>query len=837
MICRKDTAAASAGTIGGKAYNLLHMSNIAQINIPHWICLDTGFFYSFLGEYKAEYERLLSKGDVECGEEICAIIRKIPFEPALRSELFGALDSDFQSGVKLAVRSSATDEDSSERSFAGMMESFLNVEPDDNIIEYIKKCWLSCFSARAMIYRAQNGGIKPGLGAAVIIQEMIEPDLAGVIFTINPHTNNPDEIYISAVKGIGEQLVSGSADSEDYVLDCFDELTQKGGDADVAMLKKLAKQARVIEDSYEIKRGCDIEFAVKDGQIYILQCRAIASCANINKRLERTILDNSNIIESYSGVTTPLTFTFAQEVYSKIYHQTLRNFFIPESVINSVSDDLNHMLAFYENKIYYKLNSWYKMTSLYPRYEQNKQYMERMMGVKTPLKETSAQSNRRLVKIYIRFLYKMLRMKHDSKRFLKRFNAVTAPYTDSFFSGKTNAEALKAYDELESRILNDFTTPIANDMGAMVFFGLLTDNLKKHGAEDADGLLGDILSRQGNVESAEQTAMLLDIVSDIKADENLKEQFLNGEFSLDNGTETAQRLRDYIDRFGARCMDELKLETVTMQEDPSFLFKTIENYLRIEQPQTEKTAAQNREDEIYRCYRALGKWYVKRLIKITKYFIRNRESLRLRRTYIYAIVRKIYLQIGKNLAADGLIDNYRDVFFLEKDEISALTEGNDIGDLRALVNSRRQTCEENKAKEVYERMYFYGEVKSENMLPVFSAQEVGADSGSILRGTPGGGKATEGVVKLVTEPTDADINGCILMAKRTDPGWTILFPMAKAIIIERGSVLSHSAVIAREMGIPLVVGVRGLTDRVPDGARVRVDGISGTIEILEETNG
>ena len=841
MICDNKTANASPKLIGGKAYNLLHLVGLSDaygIKIPHWICLDTEFFYSFLGKRRAEYERLLSENDTGCGEKIDALLSELPFPDTLKNSLFKAIKANLTEGALLAVRSSATDEDSADRSFAGMMESFLNVKADEGITDTIKKCWLSCFSARAMEYRAQNGGISKDISAAVIIQEMVDPELSGVIFTVNPYTNNPDECYISTVAGLGEQLVSGSSDSEDYVLDCFDEMISSGGNADKALLRELARQARIIEDSYKIKRGCDIEFAVKDGEIFILQCRPIASCAHINKRLERTILDNSNIIESYSGVTTPLTFTFAQEVYGKIYHQTLRSFFIGEEVIRSIDDDLNHMLCFYENKIYYRLNSWYKMTSLYPRYEQNKKYMEKMMGVKTPLKETSAQSSRRLIKIYVRFLYKMLRMKRDSKRFIERFNAVTAPYVNSTFDGMTNTEALAVYDDLEKQILNDFTTPIANDMGAMVFFGLLTDNLKKHGVSDGEGILSDILSKQGNVESAEQTALLLDIVEEIKADDALKRQFLNGSFSLENGSPTAHRLNDYIARFGARCMDELKLETVTMQEDPTFLFKTIENYLRIEPRTTDSEPKPNREPEIYRHYSPLSCLYVKRLIIITKFFIRNRESLRLRRTYIYAIVRNIFLRVGKNLAAEGKLESYRDIFFLEKDEITAIAAGQYIGDLRELVNRRRREYEENKPKEVFERMYFYGEVKSENMLPVFSPQEVsGGESDGVLRGTPGGGRAVEGVVKLVTEPTEADINGLILMAKRTDPGWTILFPMAKAIIIERGSVLSHSAVIGREMGIPLVVGIRGLTDRVPDGARVRVDGVGGTVTVLEEQDG
>jgi len=827
---------APADKVGGKAFNLLHLSRLNGISVPRWICLDTECFYTFLGDSRAEYERLLSGGGATCGAKIIALLSGLPFPEALRTELQAALG--LLNGAKeFAVRSSAIDEDSAGLSFAGMMESYLNVGADDDLAAYIKKCWLSCFSVRAMEYRAQNGGISPKLCAAVIVQEMAAPDFSGVMFTVNPHTNNPDEVYISTVRGLGEGLVSGEKDSEDYVIDLLGEPVSKGGGLSDQTLRELARQAWLIEDSYAIKRGCDIEFALCGGRIVILQCRPIAALPFLNKRLPRTILDNSNIIESYSGVTTPLTFTFAQEVYGKIYHQTLRSFFIGEDVIAAVDDDLNHMLCFFENKIYYNLNSWYKMTSLYPRYEQNKKYMEKMMGVKTPLKETTAQSNRRLAKIYVRFLYKMLRMKRDSKRFLRRFEAVTAPYANSDLAGKTTAEALAVYDELEREILTDFTTPITNDMGAMVFFGLLTDSLKKHGVPDGEGLLSDILSRQGNVESAEQTAELLAIVEEIKRDPKLKKQFEDGTFSLDDGSAAAARLNRYIDRFGARCMDELKLETVTMRENPAFLFKTIQSYLKIEQPPApHEPPGKGRESEITACYHGLGKLYIRQLIRITKYFIRNRESLRLRRTYIYAIVRSIYLRVGKNLEAEGQIDRCRDVFFLEKGEIAQIAAGKPCGDLREKIERRRHAYEENKTKEVFERMVFYGDVTRENMLPIFSAQET-EDSDGVLRGTPGGGKAVEGVVKLVTEPADADINGHILMAKRTDPGWTVLFPMAKAIIIERGSVLSHSAVIAREMGIPLVVGVRGLTAKVPDGASVRVDGVNGTVTVLEEANG
>ena len=489
------------------------------------------------------------------------------------------------------------------------------------------------------------------------------------------------------------------------------------------------------------------------------------------------------------------------------------------------------MLYFYENKIYYKLNSWYKLMSLYPNYNTNKKYMENMMGVKTPLKETTVGANKRLVKIYSRFIWKMLNSKKDSRKFLEKFNQVTAPYNGETFEGKSNQELLKIYDKIESQILNDFTTPIINDIGAMVFYGMLTDDLTKHGIKDAEGVISSLLAKQGGVESAEQTETLLSIVKKIPQDQELKQRFLDGKISLNDNLPIIVDIKDYLARFGARTMDELKLETITMQEDPEILFEMIRNYLKTDKP-SKKLSLKTKSTDPFKNFNPISKQYTKKLLKIVKYLVRNREGLRLRRTYIYAIVRNIYLRIGHNFAEDELIDHYRDIFWLEKDEITAIINGKPIKNIKETIKNRKAEYKQNKEKPVYERMYFYGKITSENMLPIYSEQEI-SDNANILKGVAGGGSPVEGIVKYVKEPTDTDINGYILMAKRTDPGWTVLFPMVKAIIIERGSILSHSAVIAREMGLTLVVGVRGLTDKVKDGAKVRVDGINGTIEILD----
>lgn len=843
MNCIPENTNVNIQNIGGKAFNLNRLSSIGA-NVPQWIVLSAEVFFDFLGDSKDEYRRILSNFTDDSRTQILKLIESSDFTQDTRQLISKRITALFGDNTLLSVRSSAADEDGEHFSFAGMMESFLNVRGIDNILECVKKCYLSCFSERITEYRRKNGLITPDIGVAVIIQRMVQADYSGVIFTTDPTTNNPDEMLISIVNGLGEALVSGETDSSDYIVDCTGTIvSRKESSAALPdeIVLRLFNEAQKIEKGYTPRRGQDIEFCIKDGKIHILQCRLITNYSHICKDNFRTVLDNSNIIESYSGVTTPLTFTFAREVYAKIYKQTLRTFYVSEEAIKSIENDLDNMLNFYENKIYYRLNSWYKMTALYPGYHKNKQYMENMMGVKTTMHESEMGAKTRLVRIYASFILKMLRMKKDSRRFIERFNEVTKPYYGSDFQGLTGSELLGVYDTLEKNILDDFITPIANDMGAMIFYGMLTEQLKKKNIPNYEGLISSVISRQGNVESAQQSEALLKIVEEIKQSPELTKLFSSDNETIKaelSGSEPVFRSIDnYIYRYGARTMEELKLETVTLFEDPSFLLDTIRGYLRCESlPEYGMEADPKAEKELLSHFGALKKPFIKLLLSVTKFFIRNRESLRLRRTYIYSIVRNIYLQIGRNFADKGIISNFRDVFFLTKREITDFIggKGDTPSALREKIAARKAEYEENKSRPIYERMYFYGDVTAENVVPIYSRQEVCGED--ILRGVAGGGKTVTGVVKLVENPADADVEGYILMAKRTDPGWTMLFPMAKAIIIERGSVLSHSAVVAREMGITLVAGIRGLTSAVKDGMTVRVDGVNGTVEIIGDKN-
>ncbi|MCQ2417807.1 MAG: PEP-utilizing enzyme [Oscillospiraceae bacterium] len=843
MNCILQHIAPSPETVGGKAY---HLEQLTQwgMPVPEWTVLPTECFTAFLGEHIDSYRALMKENSEESHLQIIELLEHCTFSDAFCQQLAMHIQTLFGENVPLAVRSSAVDEDSNAHSFAGMMDSFLNVCGTEQVLTAIRKCYQSCFSRRAMEYRRKNQLLSEDIRAAVIIQRMIPAEYAGVIFTTEPRTNNPDEMLVSAARGLGEELVSGAADSSDYVLDSAGKVIWKQENTlqlTEKILYRLHQLAKKIESKGVLRIAQDIEYCVQDDTVYILQTRPVAAYRTIDKNAERTVLDNSNIIESYSGATTPLTFSFAREVYSKIYRQTLRTFCVSEEAIQSISDDLDHMLCFYENKIYYRMNSWYRMTALYPGYQKNKRYMENMMGVKMTVQESERGAKTRMIRIYVRFIRKMLRMKKDSALFLQRFSEVTAPYYGNHFSGMSNQEALAVYDRLEHEILDDFITPIANDMGAMVFFGMLTDQLKKQNIADYEGLLSSVISKQGNVESAEQSAAVLDIVKMIQASEKLKALFLQDyheiQTQLKNYPQVHSKIEAYIHRFGPRIMDELKLETVTLFEDPSFLYDTIRGYLQWgEQPRNTQSENENVEQLLLKRFGIWKRPLIRFLLQLTKFFIRNRESLRLRRTYIYSIIRSIYLRIGENLADSGLLEHPRDIFYLEKSEIAEIVEGSlsDKKQIRQLAAERKAAFLSNQSKKVYDRMYFYGALEPQNMLPVYIRQET--TGGNVLRGVAGGGGVVTGKVKYVESPSNVHLEGGILMAKRTDPGWTVLFPMAGAVLIEHGSILSHSAVIAREMGIPLVAGIRGLTDYVKDGMLVRVDGIQGTVEILNEEN-
>lgn len=800
--------------VGGKAMGLW---KFPKLNTPSWFVLTTEFFNEIYGSDQELINTFVAKGDEKALEQLI-MLKEFPkkFEKMILKNV--------DSKKTYVIRSSGVDEDNFDASFAGMMSSYLSVNVD-SIFTFIKKTYLSAFSKRALNYRHMNNLSTMNIKMAVIVQEMIDADISGVLFTINPVTNNPDEFLISVVKGLGESLVSGEENSVDYVVNAGNIegnnplLTKK----EILKITKLGYL--ILRDSRTFQ---DIEFCLKDGILYFLQTRTIVPYKNIDIKEPRTIYDNSNIIESYSGTTSMLTFTFARFVYEKIYTQTLKAGRIRKKVTDNLAPYLKDMLRFYDNKIYYNLNSWYMLTSIFPGKKNNIIYMENMMGVKTKMTKTKhvKMSLIDLLNLGIRLKYRLSKMKKLSKKFLDKFDEVVSPYLGLEFEHYDEHQLLKAFKYIEENIVDDFTTPIINDVGAMMYYGKLTKYVRKLNIEDPDGFISKKVSKQGDVASTKSAPLYLAIVEKINIDKNIKNDFKTLSISgliekYHNDSFISKEIKAYIKEFGPRVMDELKLETITLYEDPSFLYQmlknTIINELKVEVHQTEIEPVLN--------ISYLKKVKLNKLLKKTKYFIKNRELLRLRRTYLYSVIRKIYIRMGIIFKKKGLIKDARDIFHLKKEEIEMVVRGevDKLRNLKEVVEKRKAHLLENNKKKTYNRIVFFGEKE----LLVHDKMP----QGGILRGIPSGAGVVRGKIKLVTDPSSANLNGEIMLAKRTDPGWVMLFPMCKGMIVERGSILSHSAVVARELGIVAVVGVENATSILKDGDDVTVDGIKGEIII------
>ncbi len=803
--------------IGGKAFNLRKMS---FLTCPKWFVLTTDFFNEWLKDDKEKINSYLKNNKLE---EISNIVLNKPFSLDTINEIKNKLSDNLY-----AVRSSAVNEDSINHSYAGIMESYLNIAKE-NVFDAIKRCYLSAYSKQAIEYNKYNNINFSDIQMAVIIQEMVDADYAGVINTINPITNNPDEIIISVVKGLGESLVSGQADSTDYFINDSnikirgeDFLSKNIIDKLLLITKEIIKRT----DTFQ-----DIEFAIKDKEVYFLQTRAIATYANINNKEKRIVLDNSNIIESYCGVTTPLTFSFAKEVYHKVYTQTLEAGRVNKKIINSLDSSLRELLYFYDNKVYYNLNSWYHLNSIF-KGKKSSSNMENMMGVQSKLTNTKKvkMNIAQILKFGIIFLKRLKRMPKDSKLFINKFNEIVMPYVGCSFNTKNNQELIELYQSLEKNILNDFSTPIINDCGAMVYYAMLTRFVKKINILDKDGYISYLVGRQGDVLSATSAPLFLNILNDIKNNAEIKIDFntLNSKELYEKyqyNSKLSTSIDEYIKIFGPRVMDELKLETITLIEDPIFLYDMLKNYLI-----NDIDFIGHEPNNDFNVHVSLLKRPLfKHLVKKTKYFIKNRESLRLKRTYIYSVVRNIFISIGNNFKNLNLINESKDIFYLTKHEIFSYIKENEIIDFKSLIQNRKKEYDVNKTKETYNRLVIYGA----QVLPIYTEQET--SNSNILKGIPSGAGVVSGRAKLVTNPNEALLKkDDIMLALRTDPGWIPLFPLCKGIVVEKGSILSHSAVVAREMGIPAVVGVSGATTIIKNNMQIKVDGIKGEVEIYEE---
>ncbi|MFA5161645.1 MAG: PEP/pyruvate-binding domain-containing protein [Elusimicrobiales bacterium] len=848
FFAEKDFSRALAG---GKAHNLARLEGCG-VRVPKWTAVTAEGFERLPGGAK--------------------------YAPDMRQRRQFAADARQKLGMcrLVAVRSSAADEDSAQHSFAGQLDSFLFQPVDDNLLETVLRCHRSAFGERAAAYRRARE-LRGKTRAAVIIQEMVAADVSGVAFTANPLTGDPETMLVSAVYGMGEGLVSGALDADLWTLDgegnilseticdkreklVFNEefgrgLVKINVDENLRLRpalgkKQLAELARACREIEKTAGGFvpqDIEFCFRGDELFILQTRTIAAFSGLRKEPRHALFDNSNVVESYAGVVKPLTFSFISESFRATYSGVLERLGFSRGFLEANAALLENMLGTSGGRVYYNLLNWYAYLSLIPGPESTIADHNRMIGAQDCGGGFALRRATRTEEMRAGLLlrWKILTARRGAEKFAANFHKQNARWLKSDFAGMGNGELLAAYREVFSNCSARWDAEIINAIGVLRCSGELRRLLAALGPECL-ALYSDLLGGGGSIASLRPALEMAAIAGKIRGNPQWRELFaskspleLRVEI-LETGKwpELRKRFSAFLEEYGCRCMNELKLEEDTLRENPDFLFETVKAYaakppdiLGKSLDAQAKTRAKA-EAAVFARAGFFGGLRLRLALRRTRYHVYAREELRFLRGKYFGIVRRLVNSAGRNLHADGVIDNPADIFFLKIAEIFELAEGRspDLRHVKRLIALRKEEHEEHLKQQPPGRFYAYGDVCALRFAPLRAAATGGADG--VLRGTPCGPGSAKGTARVALSGADArGLNGEILVAERTDPGWIPLFPSISALVVEKGSVLSHSAVVAREMGIPAVVGVAEAAKKISSGQTVEVDGNAGTVKI------
>jgi pyruvate,water dikinase len=299
---------------------------------------------------------------------------------------------------------------------------------------------------------------------------------------------------------------------------------------------------------------------------------------------------------------------------------------------------------------------------------------------------------------------------------------------------------------------------------------------------------------------------------------------------------------EHIERFGDRTVHELKLETPGLEENPAYVLGLCRAYLRTDRSvdgleRHEEEIRQAAEARVARLFgrRPARRWLFDFVLKQARATVRNRENTRLLRTQLFGMVKRIFRQIGQQFAKQGIIADSSDILYLAVEEITGYVHGAALSrSLRELVSLRRAEFGAYAGRELESRIVTRG-IVYQNRFPYASAGHQDATGGTAteLRGQGCSPGCVRGSAKVVLEPrSETAINGELLVAPMTDPGWVFLMVASRGLVVERGSPLSHTAIIGRELGIPTIVGVAGATRAIADGQQIEIDATRGIVRVL-----
>lgn len=826
----QEAAAAGPKRVGGKAWNLARLSTWG-FPVPNGFAIERTLYRDTLAipAIKSMVEKacaldldtVVEDGAAHLLNDLRAAISSAAFEPHIRDELDGALKQAGLSDHPVAVRSSATGEDGARHAFAGIHESFLNLQGSGQIADAILKCFASLWTVQALAYRRRFGIPDREIDGAVLICAMIsaegqnEPAVAGVTFTADPQDGRRDTFVVEVVKGLGDKLVSGQVKPETTRA----RLTLRGPSFNDSKLLPRDVLHELLAQCNRVHWACsdgeipqDIEWAWDGKTIFILQARPITI---LPRRTFPEIADqpaiwtNANFKEALSGIMSPMGWSLVPQMaaatFFDIHH--IAGYHEPEGM---------QIVRRFDGRAYVDAAiiqfSAYDAFGILPD-ETNRTFGGFQPEIRLP--KTGSKRRRRSLRQVLRLMRVMKAVSRGRKSLPQQLESMQEW---ALARSKEDLSQIPRADLL-SRALSlsepERQVPfmLANAMGS-IWLGIARQiGEKRLHAQDFDALVGGLMAARGGVVSAEHAYDL----------QELRARFTPGSPDYDNA------IAGWTEKYGHRGFNELDIASPRWRETPNQVEIMAEGLEAGATNQTTAQAARALAEASLRSLPFLFRRVMAYVIDRAAEGFRVREQAKSCLVATAGISRLIVLEWGVRLAKEKRINNRDDVFFLTIADFWAWATGHwDGDDAQHLVAARKAQLAAWKAKQEPADVILEKAGGLEGILP--ATRKV---HGNRLTGSGVSQGRARGPACKLNSPSGATglKGGDILVARSTDPSWTPLFLRASGIVVEIGGYLSHGAIVAREFGLPAVVNIPGCFAAIPDGAELLVDGGLGLIEI------
>ncbi|MCZ4248757.1 phosphoenolpyruvate synthase [Bacillus amyloliquefaciens] len=847
--------------VGGKGLHLGELSKIQGIQVPEGFCVTTAGYRKAIEQNETLQSLLnqLTMLKVEDRDQIGKIsrkIRQIIMEAEIPSDVVEAVShylSRFGEEHAYAVRSSATAEDLPHASFAGQQDTYLNIIGVDAILQHISKCWASLFTDRAVIYRMQNGFGHSQVYLSVIIQRMVFPQASGILFTADPITSNRKVLSIDAGFGLGEALVSGlvSADcykvrdgqifdkrietkklaiygrkeggTETQQIDPDQQKTQTLTDEQILQLSRIGRQIEAYFGQPQ-----DIEWCLARDTFYIVQSRPITTLYPVP---EATDQENHVYIsvghqQMMTDPIKPLGLSFWLLTTSAPMHKAGGRLFV-DVTHHLVSPDSREVL----------LNGMGQHDPLLK--DALMTIIERRDFIKSPDK-TAPNPFRGNADMLAQvendptIVSNLIKRSQTSIEELKQ-NITTKSGADLFeFILEDIGQQLKKilFDPKSSAVIR----------AAMNASSWINEKMNEWlGEKNAADMLSQ--SVPGNITS-EMGLALLDVADVIRPYPEIidylqqvkDDHFMDELLKFEGGQETRDAIDDYLNKYGMRCVGEIDITRTRWSEKPAALIPMILNNINNSVPNaSHRKFEQGRQEALKKEQELLDRLKqlpdgeqkakeTKRMISIIRNFSGFREYPKYGMVSRYFVYKQALLKEAEQLVEAGVIHEKEDIYYLTFEELHEVVRANKLD--YQIISKRK-----NEYK-LYEKLSPPRVITSDGEIITGKYKRENLPAGAIA-GLPVSSGVIEGRARVILNMEDADLEeGDILVTSFTDPSWTPLFVSIKGLVTEVGGLMTHGAVIAREYGLPAVVGVENATRLIKDGQRIRVHGTEGCIEIL-----